>query len=149
LLAGDSRTFPNFAAHGLKPGAGCYIFTALAAIVYYRRRVLSGMWDAIFLGVLPLGATGSLAWMFVKTLQTAPWSQRWSVIAVIALGLVMMVIARLILRSPFFQVARESDSQPVKLAAAREAPKQAPAGPGQPVPFAASARSLSQCSSLQ
>lgn len=48
-----------------------------------------------------------------ETLQTAPWSQRWSVIAVIALGLVMMVIARLILRSPFFQVARESDSQPV------------------------------------
>jgi amino acid transporter len=90
-----------------------YIFTALAAIVYYRRQVLSGMWDAIFLGVLPLGAAGFLGWMFVKTLQTAPWSQRWSVIAVIALGFVMMVIARFILRSPFFQVARESDSQPV------------------------------------
>ena len=90
-----------------------YIFTALAAIVYYRRRVISGMWDAIVLGVLPLGAAGFLGWMFAKTLQTASWSQRWSVIAVIALGLVMMVTARFILKSPFFQVARESDSQPV------------------------------------
>jgi hypothetical protein len=32
-----------------------------------------------------------------------------SLVAVVVLGLVLMLIARLVLRSPFFQIARESD----------------------------------------
>ena len=35
-----------------------YILTALAMIVYYRRRVLRSVWDALILGLLPLGAAG-------------------------------------------------------------------------------------------
>jgi amino acid transporter len=86
-----------------------YVLTALATIVYYRRRVFSGFWDFIILGLLPLGAAAFLAWMFVKTVQTAVASQNWSLIGIIALGVVMMIIARVFLRSPFFQIARESD----------------------------------------
>ena len=89
-----------------------YILTALAAIVYYRRRVLSGISDAIFLGLLPLAAAGFLGWMFERTVQMASWQERWSLIAIIVIGLLMLLIARFVLRSPFFQIARESDSQP-------------------------------------
>ena len=37
-----------------------YILTALAMIVYYRRRVFSSVWDTFVLGILPLGAAGFL-----------------------------------------------------------------------------------------
>ncbi len=89
-----------------------YILTALATIVYYRRRVFGGFWDFIILGLLPLGAAGFLGWMFEQTVQTqASWQERWSLIGIIALGLVMMFSARFILRSPFFQIRRESDTE--------------------------------------
>jgi hypothetical protein len=39
--------------------------------------------------------------------QAAP-PQRWSLIGIIGLGLIMMLSARFILRSPFFQIRRES-----------------------------------------
>jgi amino acid transporter len=87
-----------------------YILTALATIVYYRRRVLSSVWDALVLGILPLGAAGFLGWIIVKSVQAAPASQVWSLIGVVAGGFVLMLVARFILRSPFFQIARESDS---------------------------------------
>ena len=87
-----------------------YILTALATIVYYRRRVFSGAWDALILGLLPLGAAGFLGWMFEQSVQSAPWTQRWSLIGIIGLGLVMMFWARFIAGSPFFRIPRESDS---------------------------------------
>jgi amino acid transporter len=88
-----------------------YVLTALATVVYYRRRVVSSAWDFLILGVLPLGAAGFLGWMFVKSLQTASTSSKWSLIGIVALGLVLMLIARVFLRSPFFQIPRESDPQ--------------------------------------
>jgi amino acid transporter len=87
-----------------------YILTALAMIVYYRRRVVSGARDFLVLGVLPLGAAGFLGWVLVKTLQNSSGPQRWSLIGIVALGLVMLLSARFILRSPFFSIRRESDS---------------------------------------
>ncbi len=93
-----------------------YVLTALAAIVYYRRRVFSNVWDALVLGILPLGAAGFLCWIVVKSLQNAPSAQRWSLIGIVASGLILMFVARFILRSPFFQIKRESDpgTQPAK-----------------------------------
>jgi len=85
-----------------------YILTALAAMVYYRRRVISSAWDALILGILPLGSAGFLGWIFVKSLQNAPWSQRWSLIGIIIGGLILMINARFVLRSSFFQIKRES-----------------------------------------
>ena len=87
-----------------------YIMTALAMIVYYRRRVFGSARDALILGVLPLGAAGFLGWILVRTLQNSPSVQRWSLIGIIALGLVMLLIARFVLRSPFFSIRRESDT---------------------------------------
>jgi amino acid transporter len=89
-----------------------YILTALATIVYYRRRVLSGAWDFIILGLLPLAAAGFLGWMFEQTLQTQlTWATRWSLIGIVALGLILMLSARFVLRSPFFGIPRESEPE--------------------------------------
>ena len=87
-----------------------YIMTALATIVYYRHRAFGGAWDFVVLGLLPLGAAGFLGWVLIRTLQNSAWTQRWSLIGIVALGLVMLLVARLILRSPFFSIRRESDA---------------------------------------
>ena len=57
-----------------------YIMTALAMMVYYRRRVFGSARDALILGLLPLGAAGFLGWMLVRTLQNSASTQRWSLI---------------------------------------------------------------------
>jgi len=86
-----------------------YILTALATIVYYRRRVFTSAWDALILGILPVAAAGFLAWIVVKSLQAAPSTQIWSLAGIVGLGLILMLSARFVLRSPFFQTQRESD----------------------------------------
>jgi amino acid transporter len=88
-----------------------YVLTALATIVYYRRRVVSSAWDFLILGLLPLGAASFLGWVFVRSLQSASTSSRWSLIGIVALGVVLMFIARVFLHSPFFQIRRESDTE--------------------------------------
>jgi amino acid transporter len=87
---------------------GYYILTALAAIVYYRCRVFGNAWDALLAGIMPCAAAGFLGWIVVRSLQAAPWSQRWSLAGIIAVGVVLMFNARFTLRSPFFQTPRES-----------------------------------------
>ena len=67
-----------------------YIMTALATIVYYRRRVFSSAWDALILGLLPLGAAVFLGWILVKSVQTAPSAQVWSLIGIVVAGVVLM-----------------------------------------------------------
>ncbi len=88
--------------------ASFYILTALSAIVYYRRRIFSNAWDAVLVGILPLAAAGFLVWIVAKSTQNAPASQRWALIGIAGSGVVVMLVARLVLRSPFFQVPRES-----------------------------------------
>jgi amino acid transporter len=85
-----------------------YVLTALATVVYYRRRVFSSFWDFLILGVLPLGAAGFLGWMFTESVQAASGPEIWSLLGIIGLGLIMMFSARFILRSPFFRIRRES-----------------------------------------
>jgi amino acid transporter len=86
-----------------------YVLTALAAIVYYRRRVFSNFWDAIILGLLPLGSAGFLVWMVEKSLVSAAAPERWSMLGIVVAGLLLMLVARFGLKSWFFQIRRESD----------------------------------------
>jgi amino acid transporter len=86
--------------------AAFYILTALAAVTYYRRRIFSNAWDAVLIGVLPVGACVFLGWILVKSLMSAPGSQVWSL--VVGVGVVLMFVARSVLRSPFFHVERET-----------------------------------------
>ena len=85
-----------------------YILTALATIAYYRRRVIARPWDLVSLGVLPLGAAGFLGWIIVKSMLQAPANQNWSILGIVVVGLVLMLVARFGLRSPFFGVRREA-----------------------------------------
>jgi amino acid transporter len=89
--------------------AAFYILTALATMTYYRRRVLGSGRDFVVLGLLPLGAAGFLGWIIWQSACTAPAAQNWSLVAITVLGLILMAVARLGLRSPFFAVRRESD----------------------------------------
>ena len=88
--------------------AAFYVLTALSAIVYYRRRVVSNVWDMILVGILPLAAAGFLIWIAVKFLGSAPASQIWSIVGIVGVGVILMFVARFWLRSPFFQIPRES-----------------------------------------
>jgi amino acid transporter len=88
-----------------------YILTALAAVTYYRRRIFSNAWDAVLVGVLPIGGCVFLGWILVKSLLGAPGSQIWSLVGIVGVGIVLMFVARLVLRSPFFHVERETASR--------------------------------------
>jgi amino acid transporter len=85
-----------------------YILTALATIVYYRRRLLASPKDGLMLGLLPIASALFLAWIVVKSLEQAPSSQRYSLVAIVLIGLVLMFVARFLLRSDFFRIARET-----------------------------------------
>jgi amino acid transporter len=91
--------------------ASFYILTALATIVYYRRRVLGSVRDFLILGLLPLGAAGFLGWMLIKSVQTASAPEIWSLIGIVGAGLLLMLSARFILRSQFFRIPLESESR--------------------------------------
>jgi amino acid transporter len=85
-----------------------YCITAVAAIVYYRRRVISNWQDALTLGVLPVLSVVFLAYIAIKSILAAPAAQNYSLLGFLVVGLVLIVVARFGLRSPFFQIRRES-----------------------------------------
>ena len=85
-----------------------YILTALATIVYYRRRIMARPWDLIWLGVLPLAAAGFLGWIIVRSMQQAGAPENWSILGIVGVGVILMFVARFGLRSPFFGIPRES-----------------------------------------
>jgi hypothetical protein len=84
------------------------MLTALAAIVYYRRRIVSQPWDLVLAGILPAGAIAFLGWILVKSVIGAPASQLWSLAGVGIAGIALMFVARFVLRAQFFKTPRES-----------------------------------------
>jgi amino acid transporter len=91
--------------------AAFYILTALAAIMYYWRRVFSNFLDGVILGVLPLAAAGFLGWILVKSIQAATGPQIWSLVGIMAVGVILMLVARLVLRPQFFHLRRETEGR--------------------------------------
>lgn len=100
-----------------------YILTAVATMVYYRRRVFTGARDFLVLGVFPLAGAGFLAWILAKSLQSAPSSQIWSLVGIVGSGLILMYVARYVLRSPFFRISRESEPRRERPATHRAGPR--------------------------
>jgi len=70
--------------------------------------VFSNIWDGLMAGILPLASAVFLGWVVVMSLQTAPASERWSLIGIIGAGVLLMLAARFVLRSPFFRIPLES-----------------------------------------
>jgi amino acid transporter len=89
--------------------AAFYILTALAAITYYWRRIFSNVMDAIIIGLLPLAAAAFLGWILVKSLQVAAPSQIWTLAGIVAVGIVLMLVARFVLKPQFFHLKRETE----------------------------------------
>jgi amino acid transporter len=89
-----------------------YILTALATMAYYRRRIFTRARDGLTLGLLPLAAAGFLGWVVVRSLQNAPnrAAQVWSLAGTVVVGVALMLAARFVLRSPFFQTRHEAES---------------------------------------
>jgi amino acid transporter len=92
-----------------------YGLTTLATIVYYRRRIFTGVGSALTLGILPLGAIGFLAWVFYKQVATTTTVQKWTLVGIIVVGLLLMLASRVFLRSSFYRVALESDKSAARL----------------------------------
>jgi amino acid transporter len=85
-----------------------YCITALSAIVYYRRRVLSNLSDAITLGLLPLASIVFLAYIAIKSILSAAAAQNYSLLGFLVVGLILLLIAKFVWKSSFFDTRRES-----------------------------------------
>jgi amino acid transporter len=85
-----------------------YLLTVLAAMFYYRRRIFSRPGDAIMIGILPIAAGVFLGWILVKSLLATAAPQLWWLAGIIGVGVLLMLSARFIQRSPFFGIPRES-----------------------------------------
>jgi amino acid transporter len=87
--------------------AAFYVLTALATMAYFRRRVMSNFASAVVLGVLPLLSAAFLVWLIERSIQTQSTPvENWTIVVVLALGLILMFVARFGLKSPFFQLPR-------------------------------------------
>jgi amino acid transporter len=85
-----------------------YCVTALAAVVYYRRRVMSNWRDMLTIGLLPVAAVVFLAYIAVKSILTAPAAQNYSLLGFVVVGLILIFVARFGWKSEFFRIKRES-----------------------------------------
>ena len=112
LAASVQTAFNDIIAIVAQLAATFYMLTTLAALTYYRRRIIASWRDAIVAGVLPLGAAGFLGYILYRSISTSWDSSRaqvWTLLGVVAAGLVMMLIARFGLRSVFFRLPLESE----------------------------------------
>ncbi len=91
--------------------AAFYILTALAAIIYYWRRIFSNVLDAVIIGVLPLAAAGFLGWILVKSVLSASSPQLWSLVGIVGVGVILMLVARFVLRPQFFHLKPETEGR--------------------------------------
>jgi L-asparagine transporter-like permease len=66
--------------------ATSYCVTALAAVVYYRRRVMSNWRDMLTIGILPIAAVAFLAYIAVKSILSAPAAQNYSLLGFVVVG---------------------------------------------------------------
>jgi amino acid transporter len=88
-----------------------YILTGLALITYYRRRVFSKVTDAVMLGVLPLAAVVFLGWIIWKSMQANAANVNWTIVGIVAAGLVLMVAVRMTRRgAAYFATQREASA---------------------------------------
>lgn len=85
-----------------------YCVTAISAVVYYRRRVMSNWRDLLTIGLLPVAAVAFLAYIAVKSILSAPAAQNYSLLGFVVVGFILILVARFGWKSQFFKIKRES-----------------------------------------
>lgn len=83
-----------------------YAFTGVATTWYYRALLSRSVKDAIVIGVLPLAGAAALLYIGVKSLTEFSGPALYSMIGIAVLGLVAMMVAAVVFRSPFFLLRR-------------------------------------------
>ena len=79
-----------------------WALTALATTIRYRRVRSHSRSDDLLLGVLPLAAAGTLAWIVTQQLSQLPASARWTVIGLGLAGVAFTIVNATVFRGPFF-----------------------------------------------
>jgi hypothetical protein len=65
--------------------------------------------DGLIIGILPLAAAAFLCWLLVKSLLVASTPQIWSLVGIVGVGVILMLIARFVLKPQFFHLRRETE----------------------------------------
>src|SRR5215472_9005178 len=85
-----------------------YAVTGLAATWYYRRLLAQSVKNVVTLAVLPLVGAGVLIWVAVKGTQALTANERWGLIGIAVLGVIMMVVAARVTKAPIFKASIET-----------------------------------------
>ena len=86
-----------------------YILTALAGIVYYRRRIVRNARDAVS-ARHPAACRGRVPRLDGGQVDdgSRAAAQNWSMLGVLVVGVILMLISRFVLKSPFYGIRPES-----------------------------------------
>jgi hypothetical protein len=83
-----------------------YAFTGIATTWYYRALLRRSAADVFLIGVLPLGGAAALLYIAVKSILGFTGSSLWSLVGIAVLGIIAMLVAAFVYRSPFFMLRR-------------------------------------------
>jgi amino acid transporter len=85
-----------------------YAITGLAAAWFYRRFIGRSVKDALILGLMPVGGAGLLLWVAYKGAIGLSSTEALILGAVAALGVMMLIVAITVYKSPIFQIKAEA-----------------------------------------
>jgi amino acid transporter len=85
-----------------------YAITGLAAAWFYRRFILKSGKDMLILGVMPLAGAGLLLWVAYKAISVLTTTEAEILGAIAVLGVVMLVVAVKVYKSPIFKIKAEA-----------------------------------------
>ncbi len=85
-----------------------YAITGLAAAWFYRRFIGRSVKDALILGLLPVGGAALLLWVAYKGAIGLSTSEALILGGVGVLGVIMLVVAITVYKSPIFQIKAEA-----------------------------------------
>ncbi|HMM94041.1 APC family permease [Phycicoccus sp.] len=85
-----------------------YSATGIATAVFYRKFAQQSAMNLLTTGVLPLAGAGALGWVAIRSIMDFDSQALWSVLAVAALGVVMLVVSAVKYRPEFFRMPREA-----------------------------------------
>jgi amino acid transporter len=85
-----------------------YAITGLAASWFYRRFILRSAKDVVILGLMPLGGAALLLWVAYKAIGALTSTEAEILGGVAVLGIIMLVVAVKVYKSPIFQIKAEA-----------------------------------------